>query len=289
MRPAAALPVAVALVTFAAESAAVGSIHAQVVKGRVVVAGTEEPIRDVLVRLRFLDGRQATSAVTDTSGSFRLHAPRLGVFTLDAERVGMASVSTGSLRINVSEEVEVLLQLGEAAVPHEPLVVNARSAIEIGLLAGYYERIERQQLLGAGHIITRDQIAERQPLDVADLLRDVPSIAVTEGANRAASILFRSSRGQCIPKVYINGVRQNRGGPYGTAAVVDEAVRPNELEGIEVYRGISEMPADFYDEGHCGVILLWTRRDAEGGRPLSWRRFVVGLAAAAAMVLVLMR
>ncbi|CAN5883579.1 hypothetical protein BH23GEM9_BH23GEM9_34030 [soil metagenome] len=273
--PRAALTFLATLTAVVAVVASSSSASGQIVKGQVVLAGTEQPLSEVLVRLRFPDGREAASFVTDSSGNFRLHAPRLGLFRLEADRLGMASVSSPELRLNLSEEVEVELQMSPEAVPLDPLTVKARSAIEIGLLAGYYERIERQQLLGAGHIITRDRIEERQAIDVADLLREIPRLSVVQGPSRVPAIYFRGSRGQCTPKVYINGIQQNRGGPTGSAAVVDEIVRPHELEGVEVYRGVSEMPGEFYDEAHCGVILLWTRRDSVGGRAMSWRRILI--------------
>ncbi|MEX1183198.1 MAG: hypothetical protein WEF86_08165 [Gemmatimonadota bacterium] len=39
---------------------------------------------------------------------------------------------------------------------------------------------------------------------------------------------------------------------------IDDLVRPLDLEAIEVYRGPSEMPAEFA-RGTCGAIVLWTR------------------------------
>jgi hypothetical protein len=274
---------------FTGASAATMPLHGQIVKGRVVLAGTENALDGVTVRLFFPDGRPAAGMVTDTSGSFRLHAPRIGAFTLTAERVGMAPLSLPDVQLNLSEELEVELRLAETAVPLEPLVVKGRSQAALGMLAGYYERVERQQRLGAGHVITRDRIEERQALDVSDLLRDLPSVSVVRGPNRDASVLFRSSRGECTPKVYLNGMRVNRGGAAGSAAVVDDLVQPHMLEGVEVYRGVSEMVGEFYDEGHCGVVLLWTRRDAEGGRPFSWARLIVGLGGLLALGLLLMR
>lgn len=257
--------------------------QAQLVTGRVLVEGTESPVRDAIVRLVTAEGQVAATATSDTAGNFRLSAPRLGQFTLRAEHIAMMTVESQPFRVNVSQSVEVVLRMAETAIPLQPLTVTARSAIDIGFLAGYFQRVERHETMGFGHVFTRDRIEERQALDVADLLREVPSVSVVQGMNRMPAIMFRTSRGECVPKVYINGMRQNRGGEAGSAAVVDETVRPYELEGIEVYRGINEMPAEYYDEGHCGVILLWTRRDTDGGRPFSLRRLLFGLAGLAIM------
>jgi hypothetical protein len=263
---------------------------AQIVRGRVVRADTEQPLADVLVRLRFPDGRQAAAAETDSAGMFRMQAPRLGLFSLSAERIGMAPVSTGEVRLNLSEELEVELAMSEQPLPLDPLVVKGREGIDIGFLAGYYDRIDRNERLGTGHVLTRDRIEERAALDVADLLRELPGISVVQGARQVQSILFRGgARGECVPRVFINGIPQNRGGAAGDLAVVDETVRPYDLEGLEVYRGVSEMPAEYYDDTRCGVILLWTRRDADGGSPTTRRRILFALAGAVAFMLLLMR
>jgi hypothetical protein len=44
---------------------------------------------------------------------------------------------------------------------------------------------------------------------------------------------------------------------------LDDLVRVDMLEGVEVYRGPSELPAELYGtnfRGACGAVALWTRR-----------------------------
>lgn len=266
------------------------AVAAQVVTGKVVRSILAAPLGDVTVRLRFPDGRPAAAAVTDSTGRFVIHAPRIGRFTLLAERIGLATVTTSELEIRASEEVEVVLRMAEQAIPLDPLVVEARSAMDIGPLSGYFARMQRQETLGFGHVLSRDQIDERAAVDVADLLRDVPRVMVVpQRAGRPPAIVLIGRGGQCTPKVYIDGVHQNRGGAAGAAAVVDESVRPSDLEGVEVYRGLGEMPGEYYDENHCGVILLWTRRDATGGGPTSRNRILLGFLALLGFGLLLRR
>lgn len=247
----------------------------QVISGRVLELGTEAPLQDVLVRLLFPDGRQAGQTVTDKKGEFALLLPRVGSYRLSAERIGLKTVTTEPLEVALNEEVEVVLRMAEEAIPLEPLVVEARAPAELGLLAGYFQRMERHRLEGWGYILSRDQIEERMALDVADLLRDIPRVRIVQqGRGEYPRVVFLGRGGECTPRVYVDGVYQNRGGAAGWAAVVDEIVRPYELEGVEVYRGIGEMPGEFYDDTHCGVILLWTKRDAQGGRPSTLRRLL---------------
>ncbi|HUF51849.1 MAG TPA: TonB-dependent receptor [Longimicrobiales bacterium] len=263
-----------AAVTLIALCAFASQVAAQIVKGRVVIDGTETPLADVSVRLRASNGRIVASTMTSSTGEFRLHASRLGAVTLIAERIGLQTVTTAEIQVDISQAIEVEIGMSETAVVLEPLTVRAREYADIGPLSGYFERMQRAEKLGFGTVISRDEIQARDALDVADLLREIPRVSIVQQRNRDSHVVFRGgARGTCVPKIYVNGVFANRGGP----AIVDEMVRPNELEGVEVYRGLSEMPGEYYDETHCGVILLWTRRDSEGARPMTWKRVLLTL------------
>jgi hypothetical protein len=266
---------------------AIGSpVEAQIVKGRVVMAGTQTPLVDVSVKLRAADGRILASALTNDAGEFRLHSSRITEATILAERIGLQPITTSAVQVALSQVIDVQIEMSETAVPLDPLTVRAREHFDIGPLSGYFERVQRHERMGFGHVLTRDQVQERDAIDVADLLREVPRIAVVQAPGRGQHVMFRGgAQGQCTPRVYINGVYANR----NSLAYIDELVRPSELEGIEIYRGLAEMPGEFYDDSHCGVILIWTRRDAEGGRPFAWKRVLLTIGGIAAVSFVLFR
>ena len=265
--------------------AVASATQAQVVRGRVVLAGTETPLADVHVKLQSADGRTLASTMTTDSGQFRLHAARIVPVTVVAERIGLQPVTTSELQLTIGEAIEVQLTMSETAVPLDPLTVRAREVIDIGPLSGYYQRVLQKQRGGFGHVFTRDVIQERNAIDVVDMMREVPRMSVVPLQGRGYHVVIRGGRGTCTPKVYLNGVHANR----GTVAQLDDLVRPMDLEGIEVYRGIAEMPGEYYDETHCGVILLWTRRDSDGGRPMSWKRILITLGGIGLASLLLLR
>lgn len=242
---------------------------AQFVQGRVLHTATDRPLDAVSVELRTDDGRRIAHAVTDTAGRFLMQSSRVGEYVLVAERIGLQPV-TSMLQIRVGEQVDVLLRMSEAAVSLEALTVEARSHVNIGPLAGYYERVRRNQLAGIGHIITREEIDRRQPSDVTDLLRMMPRVRIASRHGRDSEVRF-SGRGDCTPKVYIDGMLTNRRQP----ATVNDLVHPLDLEGVEVYQGLAQMPGEYSDLTGCGVVLLWTRRTNDGGRPFSWRRVLI--------------
>lgn len=258
---------------------------AQVVHGKVVQAGTDRALQDVAVSLR-QDGRVIVQSVTDTSGTFWVQAPRIGRYEIVAERIGYTTVKD-ALLLQLSEQVEVSLQLDVAAVPLEPVTVKVRSFYDLGMLTEFYERMARNERLGVGRFITRDQIDERQALDVGDLLREFAPVNVHRQRTSSAFVTLRGGiAGECHPRVYLNGTMANR----NDRAYVDELVSPGDLEGVEIYRGLAQLPGIYHDVSGCGVILLWTRRIADGeGRPFSWKRVVGALGAAGLILFVIVR
>jgi hypothetical protein len=248
-----------------------GDVAGQFISGRVVHAGTGAPLEGVEVQLRAGDGRRIAQSLTDSTGAFLMQASRTGSYQLIAVRIGMETVRA-DLTVGVSEEVEILLRMGESAVVLDPLTVEARSFRNIGPLAGYYERVARSQGLGLGTIITRDRIDERNAIDVTDLLREVPRITIVR-QRQGNEVRFRGGgTGGCSPRIYIDGVMANRRQP----AFVNDYVRPLDLEGIEIYQGLAQSPGEFHDTTGCGVLLLWTRRMPDSGSPMTWKRFLAG-------------
>jgi hypothetical protein len=252
------------------------ALDAQVVAGRVVNEVTGERIAEVQVRLQSADGRALAAAVTDSAGEFQLQAPRFGEFVLEASMIGLATVTTPPIHVGAGT-MEVVLRMSTRAVPLDPITVEATGgAADLGLLTGYYERMRWNERVGVGRFLTRDAIEARNPVDMSDMLREIPRVSVGRARGTGAFITMRGARGECTPALYVDGARANR----RDRAYVDEMVRPGDVEGVEVYVGLAQLPGEYMDENHCGVLLVWTRRSSEDGRPFSWRR----IAAAAGIV-----
>lgn len=246
-------------------------LHAQVVAGHVIDETTGAHLAEVEVRLQTTSGRVVRTAVTDTAGAFQLQAPRFGEFMLVASMIGMTTVTTAPFAVEAGA-MQVVLRMAAQAVPLEPLTVEARGGYaQLGMLAGYYERMQLNSRVGVGRFITRDAIDARNPVDMSDMLREIPRVGVNRARGTGAFITMRGARGECTPALYIDGARANR----RDRAFMDEMVRPMDVEGVEVYVGLAQLPGEYHDENHCGVLLVWTRRGPDEGRPFSWRRALV--------------
>ncbi len=128
-------------------------------------------------------------------------------------------------------------------------------------LKGFYERAEG----GAGYYITREQIDSWNPRQVSDLFRMIPGLGIVHTANgERASMGARSTPTydtfgrlkECPIQYFVDGSPYEAAGPE--SLYLD--VRPQEIEGIEVYSGTAGLPPQFRRTNrNCGVILIWKR------------------------------
>jgi hypothetical protein len=129
-------------------------------------------------------------------------------------------------------------------------------------LQRFYQRVER----GRGAFLTRDQIDRRKPRRLTDLFREIPGVRVTPGPRGERLMMTgaiptmyavnpRWEAGDCPVQYYLDGMSYQP-----DFAGVPNDVRPDEVEGIEVYRRLSEVPVEFRRPGaECGVVLIWLR------------------------------
>ena len=66
--------------------------------------------------------------------------------------------------------------------------------------------------------------------------------------------------------------------------MLDSMVRPEDIEGIEFYRGGNEVPIEYATRSSCGLVLIWTRTDVQNGRPFSWKRLFIAAGLVAGII-----
>ena len=227
------------------------AIHAQTVDGTVIDADDGTPIAGVDLTLADAVGSIRASTVSDTVGRFTLQAPEAGEYTLSASRLGLAAADL-ELRLAEGERVTVEVQLGPDPVAVEPVQVVGRRHRPARLRA-FDERVAESRRLGRGHVYTRADIERIQPVAARQLLFGVPG------------------RQRCAFEVFSDGL------PIGAGEeAMDQLPYPDQLEGLEVYRGVTQIPPQYYRYGICGVVLAWTRPGGEDGRPFTWGRAIAG-------------
>ena len=187
-------------------------------------------------------------SVSAPDGTFRITGVPGGAAVLVARRIGFRPESL-AVTVPADSALQVHLRITPVAQQIAPVVITAGSVRYTGRLRGFNERRDR----GMGRFFTAEDIEQRRPRVVSDLLRMVPGTRVGQ-LNGQNVITFRGRR--CPPLVWVDG-------SPATAGYLDvDLFTPASLAGIEVYPGLSSVPSEFTwmrGKSNCGVIALWTK------------------------------
>ncbi|NOT06690.1 MAG: TonB-dependent receptor [Gemmatimonadales bacterium] len=181
------------------------------------------------------------SSVTNARGEFSIAGIVPGKYVIQATAIGYSTLST-SITIKPAEILEVDFETDADPFKLPDLAVRETPKLPAGF--------ERRLASGGGHYFTRDQIVRRNAGSTADLLRMVPGVQIGCRGGRCRVIMGRSGA-NCSPSYWVDGVQVD--------VNILWQVRPEELEGIEVYAGLSQIPAEFARHSACGAIALWSR------------------------------
>jgi hypothetical protein len=209
--------------------------------GRVVDHANSRPLAGARVSFQNTE----LNAITDNAGNFTLNNIPAGLQTMEVELIGYEK-RVAPIRVTSREILEAEIRLTTKPIELPPLEVTIRS----GRLesVGFYER--RAEFGRQGRFMDRPYIEKRNPQMMTDLFYNQPGLKVQYGGAGVRAVMV-TRNGGCQPMFYIDGV-------LGDNRNVD-AVRPEQLEGVEVYIG-ALIPIQYKSMTDCGVILAWTRR-----------------------------
>jgi hypothetical protein len=211
--------------------------------GRVVSATTGGPLEGAMVVLM----GSGAGAVTDSAGDFRLPPTWAGVDTAEVRFIGYTPSQT-ELTLEPNATTRVVFLLSQTVLRVADLKVEIRAPSRSTKLRGFEERRAK----GFGAFITPDRVQARNATLTSDHLRGIPGVTVgREEFGRAPVVIGRNAQG-CSPAVFLDGI-------YHATMWVDD-IPKEDVGAIEVYRGPSELPAEFHRAGgrHCGAVVIWT-------------------------------
>jgi len=210
-----------------------------VLHGQVVARAT----RDSIPAARVIVDTHDTVAA-DTAGRFEL-AREPGQYMLEVTAVGY---SPGVWRIRLREgkalehvfELEPTYQLVGVVVEGTPGSIGRRFA-----------DFERRRQARMGYFITKEQIERAASATLIDILVTVRGVEQVCLSNDCTAKMVRSPPG-CYPQYFLDGREST---PYFA-----RNTPPQDIQGIEIYRGSSETPGEFIGTNSgCGVIAIWTK------------------------------
>jgi len=205
------------------------------------------------------DGAGRTPIETDGDGRYHVRLVPVGANRLWVGRIGFRPDSL-TVKVVAGEITRVDFVLNETPRMLPDEIVEATPDPSRGKMGAFNKRKAR----GVGSFVTRAEIEKRQPATISELLRTLPGVHISQRmAGEPQPIDMQRSRSSsmqstCVVQLYVDGQ------PYPNGNIDDFA--PLTLEGVEVYRSASEIPADFRTRNAtCGLISLWTR-DPEAAR-----------------------
>ena len=262
-------------------------LKAQTVFGRVLDATTGTPVAVASISL-VKDSAVVATTLADSNGEFRITAPDSGHYQVRAGRIGYVTATGERILLSKGEYVTVEMRLEAHGIALEPLRVTARSRLERGR-----DGFARRRELGKGWFLTKDSIRARNPTLTTDMFMGIPGLEVIDAsdgrvvvrslkggcfvifANHMSRPLGRSNRATNVARMGLSrraGTGQLRSmQPAGSMNALNNQFTPTDVEGIEVYRSFSEVPAELRGGirlsemwpagylGACGVALVWSK------------------------------
>ena len=219
---------------------------AQTIVGRTLDLTTGNPV--IAAEIELIDGRGETRArsITDSLGWFRLSSPQPGKYFVRANSIGYAVARSDTVTLAERIELQVELQLSATAVPVTPLRIVAQRTLRPGHLAAYFDRAEWSRKTGMGRVYTRDEVSRMGSTRVSSLLSQFPA------------------RSNCRYTYMLDNLPM-------APDEIDRSIMMEDVEGIEIYRALHQVPPEYSHRTSCGLVMIWTRND-QVGKPLTWTR-----------------
>jgi hypothetical protein len=198
-------------------------------------------------------------ARADAAGRFTLAGIVPGTRVVEVKALGLNPL-TLVMDFRSGMAIDTAFTLIRPAQPLSPVAVSGRSdEIDRG-------EFDRRRQSTAGYFATQADIMKFAPGDLGEVFQRVPSLRLQPGPPRAGvntrQVTMMGSGGNpyCVPTFFIDGV-EFAGGGVGSFAEVMDAVKPEMVKGIEVYRPGSPIPPRFDRTSRtgCGSIVVWTR------------------------------
>jgi len=246
-----------ALLLLAAALLLANPLSAQIFGGRVIDKKSGQPLKDARVEMLNDNNRVVARASSDGDGfvSFELRQP--GTYRVRTSREGYTTHTSQGLSIDLRQTVQVdipLTLVGEGEVTIDTLSVIGRAQprrlSELDR-EGFYDR----ERTGFGKFITAEDISQRMAIQTTEIFRTVPGMALVPLGQSRYRLSVTRGGDNCSPSIVLDNM------PMTTSDDLDDLVKPQDIAGVEVYRGASEVPGRFMgNRNNCGLVVIWTKR-----------------------------
>ena len=192
---------------------------------------------------------------TDSTGVFRAEGLLMGDWHATVRRIGY-NESAFDFHIAPGENAFTLTVDASAETLDDVSVVEKRTSVR---LAEYEKRKARGE---PSAVITREQIARRNPVTLSQMFRTLPGLQIVDDYGLKYPVAARGSVPKsgvtivaCPMRIVVDGIMRP---PFTN---LDDIV-PSDVHGVEVYYGPASLPmqlATFRVDKWCGLVAIWTK------------------------------
>ena len=260
------------------------SMIAPVAGGQAVVRGIlyddakGTPVRGTVMLVDPATDAAVVHVTTDSLGQFTLQTGK-GTFQLAAVRPGYKSVLSAPIALLNGERLTVRVPIAEQGDPEHRIGViehirpdaDAAKAAESARQESENGGFERRRALGAGLHYDRKTIEKSPFRSLGEFLQNVPGFRVLDPNSTNSMSMSRNSAlttgmsaggaAACRMGWFVDGHRMDMPGRSDPITDGLGSLPLETIDALEVFRGLSEMPAEFAaPELRCGAIAVWTRK-----------------------------
>ncbi|MEX0892110.1 MAG: carboxypeptidase regulatory-like domain-containing protein [Gemmatimonadota bacterium] len=229
----------------------------QVLTGTVVAFGTREPVEGAVVSV--LPARVDSvvrSTLSSQTGRFAVRIRTPGRYRLRVEHLAFGTVVTAARELPRDAVVDVQVELRTEPVSLAPLSVQGER-----LEPPYMQDIRDRMAMPWGEFLTREELKRLSGHRLAEVLSTVPGV---RAYSRGGLLQVQIPRTESNPACSRRGPRIFLGGAPFTGGDFLRLLTADEVEAIEVYRGVAEVPGAFARTGtNCGVVAIWLRHSLD--------------------------
>jgi len=185
--------------------------------------------------------------VTDDSGAFDMRDIPSGITVFSVRRLGYEA-ATFTAVLKPGKAHRVTFALTEIAQSLTGVKVEEKR-----VTSSWLSLFEKRRTNNRGTFFTRQDIERRQARTASDILRTVAGVSIANTRMGPQLVMTRGSGARrCFPQLYVHQT------PY--SGMIDDFAA-DDVEAIEVYNGISEVPPDLNTLGRpvCAAVVIWTR------------------------------
>jgi len=211
---------------------------------------------------------------TDTLGQFTMKI-RGGTFQVAAVHPGYTSVLSAPMALQNGEQLTIRI----------PIAVDGHPTHQIGVLERIrpgddrrerrdprrvsMDAFESRRALGTGLQYGHAELIRSQLRTLGAFLQTVPGFRVGDPSSASSMMISRNqglgaasavSGRACQIAWFLDGHRLDIPGRTDSMTDALGSTPLENLAGVEIFRGLSELPAEFADpDVRCGAVALWTK------------------------------